>query len=69
MPGSNVGLVRRQEVSPFVEEEGLFYDPFWGTAQRKRFEISNLELIKDMKILMKLPDVLSEQSVSITPRI
>jgi hypothetical protein len=35
----------------------------------KRFKISNLELIKDMERVMKLSEVLPEQSVSISPRI
>jgi hypothetical protein len=35
----------------------------------KRFEISNRELIKDIERLVKLSELISEQSVSVSPGI
>ena len=50
------------EKTPSLSQQGFFFVDKW-------FEISNQELIRDMERLMKLSEVLPEQSVSIMPRI
>jgi len=52
----NIIFVYRYSLTNFPLDEGLFHDPLRGVD--KRFEISNLDLIRDMERIIKLEEVL-----------